>query len=40
MTIRFYVDPDTDLPHIHSHEVDEQTGKPLTAYRRRLRRKS
>ena len=24
MNIRFYIDPETDLPHIYSHEVDEQ----------------
>ncbi|CAI4032179.1 hypothetical protein DNFV4_02607 [Nitrospira tepida] len=24
MNIRFYVDPETDLPHIYGHQVDEQ----------------
>ncbi len=24
MNIRFYIDPETDLPHIHGHQVDEQ----------------
>ena len=24
MDIRFYVDPDTELPHIHKHDVDEE----------------
>jgi len=24
MLIRFYVDPDTNLPHIYRHQVDEQ----------------
>lgn len=24
MKLRFYVDPETDLPHIYAHEVDEQ----------------
>jgi len=24
MKIRFYVDPETDEPHIHNHDVDEQ----------------
>ena len=23
MKIRFYVDPETDAPHIHNHDVDE-----------------
>lgn len=23
MTIRFYIDPATDLPHIYNHDVDE-----------------
>ena len=23
MNIRFYIDPETSLPHIYSHEVDE-----------------
>lgn len=24
MDIRFYIDPDTELPHIYNHDVDEQ----------------
>ena len=24
MEIRFYVDPETDLPHIYNHQVQEQ----------------
>lgn len=24
MNIRFYIDPETDLPHIYGHQVDEQ----------------
>ena len=24
MTIRFYIDPETGLPHIHGHAVDEE----------------
>jgi len=24
MKIRFYVDPETDAPHIHNHDIDEQ----------------
>jgi hypothetical protein len=24
MNIRFYIDPDTDLPHIYNHQVNEQ----------------
>jgi len=34
MTLRFYIDPETDLPHIHSHdvseeEVEEVLGQPI-----------
>ena len=60
MNIRFYIDPETQMPHIYRHGVDERevedvlrqpgedrpgregdkVGKPLTAYRRRRRKKS
>ena len=65
MNIRFYVDPETGIPHVYRHSVNEDEvadvlanpgedrlgregariaigklrGKPLTAYRRRLRRR-
>jgi hypothetical protein len=29
MNIRFYVDPETDLPHTHEHQVDEQKVKQV-----------
>ncbi len=29
MEIRFYVDPDTSLPHIHSHDVREDEVKDV-----------
>ena len=50
MDLRFYIDPDTGLPDIHQRDLErdsvfvitayELTGKPLGAYRRRMRGRS
>ena len=31
MNIRFYVDPETDLPHIYNHQVDEEEVEDVLA---------
>lgn len=31
MNIRFYIDPETDLPHIYNHHVDEQEVEDILA---------
>lgn len=44
MKIRFYLDAETNLPHIYNHNVTEEEvyelrGKPLMAYKRRKKRR-
>ena len=34
MNIRFYIDPETNLPHLYKHEVDEREGAGEDVLRR------